>query len=127
MIRRFGSKGISTITMVCLCCGFKYENISKYYWFQVAKRHGQIKCGVCQGQDWRQKKFCTKVQLENSLWKKLVYVQNREKFRDGRWKLNQRYKKAYDKHVESYSEETRKALLDRIGRNPIPEGEEEET
>ena len=112
-------------TLVCLNCGRQYEVGS--YWIQhFANGGGNMACTICGASNqWRKKEFCTPTQLENSTWKKIYYVRNKEKFRTGRWKLNSRYKKFYDK-IEDYDVKDQVALKQKVGEN-VYEKDEEET
>jgi hypothetical protein len=84
-----------------------------------------MKCTICgASHNWKKKEFCSKAQLENTVWKKLVYVQNKEKFKPGRFKLNNRYKKFYNK-LDDYSPEDAAALRQKVGGDPTEKDSEE--
>ena len=122
MIKFYTKRQSGTVSLVCLNCGYMYKDLSKFY----LKHLVDMKCSVCGANTWRNAKNCTDQQRDNSLWKKLLVVQHKEKFVPGKWKLNRRYRKFYDS-VEDLSPKARKALKAYAGDNPVPEGMEDET
>jgi hypothetical protein len=115
-----------TVSLTCLNCGYAYSGLSTFWLRRLAESGGDVKCRVCGGNVWRNTKNCTPAQRDNVLWKKLLVAQNKEKFVPGRWKLNRKYKKFYDK-VEDLSPKARLVVESVVGKNPVPVEEEDET